>query len=133
MEQIARCLGVELDEPFCLSDQPAHIRHCFTKDGLAYLDDSQPVVKLKPVLSVRIINDILTGRSEIIKIPFKPRHHEVYWTYEGKNWRVENTPWLMYARDYARLSAGMVFRSQDQAIQNRPAVYEKLTGKKWDD
>lgn len=35
----------------------------------------------------------LTGKSKIIKIPFEPCQHELYWTYNrGKDWSIEITP-----------------------------------------
>lgn len=133
IEQIAEILGVEMDEPFHLHDKPSYIRYCFTSKGLEFLDDSQPVVELHPVLTGTLINAILTGESKIVKIPFKPYHKEKYWTYRCKTWEVEETLWQMLPVDYARFQAGMVFRSENQAIKNRPAIYEKLTGKKWRD
>lgn len=124
---IAKELGLEIGEEFETTSIAGKFK--FNLDGLlaehregggsTWINASPLVLKL-----------LITGRCEIIKLPFEPKYDEKYWTY-NIDWQVDEWTWLSDAEDYCRKGIGCVFRTKEEAIAARPKRYKALTGKEW--
>lgn len=70
--------------------------------------------------------------------PFRPKNNEKYWTYYLKNlvnndseWKCVWSIWNDKVTDYMCLRIGICFRTEKEALENRPRFYKELTGKEW--
>ena len=129
--KIAELLGVEIEEAFKLSEY-AGIKHKFTKTGLFY-EDSDGEWKLDPYTTFM---DLLLGRYEAFKLPFKPKEGEQYYmfTFNGGDFCLAATEFDEYCIvDLTNLYCGNCFRTKEEANNNKAEIYEKLTGKKWEE
>ena len=112
---IAKARGVELDEEFiwkCL-------RYKVTAyDGLLVLDGSW-------IMSNSVVG-FIKGEGVIEKIPFRPQKGGVYYTFY-LNKEVTYSKWNDNSVDYARLIAGMVFRTEQEAIAYIPTWQERIS------
>lgn len=71
--------------------------------------------------SHKTFEDIIYGRAEIIKIPWKPKLGEHYWTYclqDGSKWGVSLSVWGDGVLDLCRYKCGVVFRTEGEALKN---------------
>lgn len=135
MAEVARLLGVELDEEFRLTNNIGNnvsYSNCVlkinVKEGLMYYikeyDFWQPC-------NGSLLNDILAGKYGIKKQPWKPKDGELYWTYFNNNWFVDRNTYSDEPMHHMREKCGAVFRTKEEAIKARPRVYEELTGREW--
>lgn len=67
--------------------------------------------------------------DRVIKLPFKPKMRDDYWTYAKPEFRVVPSIWTDYVCDFALLKCGCVFRTEAEAIKARPQKYKELTGR----
>lgn len=122
--QIAQMLGVELGEEFKIKGY----------DGLAYkLTDNG--LELTTVDGQKTkwfdsgaLNSLLKGKMEIVKLPWKPKKGETYYTFElldGK-WIVHLLWWAGSPNGYALLEKGWVYRTQEEAEAALPAVAAEM-------
>lgn len=65
-------------------------------------------------------------------IPFEPKLDECYWTYVFSEFKVIKLIWSGGAMALCRKACGIVFRTEEEAIEARPAKYKELTGKEWE-
>lgn len=122
MPEIAKMLGVEVGEIFKMTDYNSLYR--FTERGLEFKGTAGWC------LSERI-EWLLTGRNEILKLPWQPRYDEKYYKpSENFSYAVamfwHNRPW-----DFAYKETGMVFRTKEEceaALPNMRAKYLSETG-----
>ena len=136
--EIAKMLGVEIGEEFkCYSTY-----NCIThklkleNDGLYYaqemcLKDSNGNKKILTNWIVcstadKLFRKILSGDYEIIKLPWKPKENELYYTFNyihnPKNWVVEQFSWEGAPIDEALFKSGWVYRTLKEAQAALPAV-----------
>ena len=102
-EMIAKARGVELNEEFIWKG----LRYKVTDyEGLLVLDGSW--VKSNSVVS------FIRGWGDIEKLPFRPQIGDTYYTIFS-NTMVTSEGWAGSAGDYARLIAGIVFRTKEEA------------------
>lgn len=76
---------------------------------------------------------LLRGEYNVVKLPWKPKYGEKYYTFTGNNFDVINGMWQHHAEAYAKLKSGMIFRTEAEAIKERPRIYKELTGNEWSD
>ena len=107
--QIARMLGVEIGEEFKVEGDN---RTCwFDLDGLhsgEYVAEDEDDAML---------HDLLCGEAEIVKLLWKPKKGDGYYTFEifrGK-WVVRSLWWTGAPCNYALLDKGWVFRTKEEA------------------
>ena len=124
---IAKELGVEIGEEFEVSAVPEVI-YRFTETRLECVPVNSEFRWEPSTLS---FNHLIT--TEIIKLPFKPKDCEDYWTYNFERFSIVKTCWRGTAMDYACKFAGIVFRTGKEALIARPAKYKELTGKEWEE
>lgn len=122
--QIAEMLGVKLEEVFHI--QGGVFPYKFTSKGLCYQNTIGEWIH-----SEGIFPKILRGECEIIMPPYRPNRGDRYFSYADFSWDIRCFGWDNLPLDYARLEAGMVFRTQDEACKELPSVYKKVTGKDW--
>lgn len=114
--EIAHMLGVELGEEFKVEGD--NRTYWFDLDGLRsgkYVAEDEDDAML---------HDLLCGKAEIVKLPWKPKKGDVYFTFEvfrGK-WVVRSVWWTGEPCNYALLDKGWVFRTKEEAEDALPKV-----------
>lgn len=109
MYEICKMLGVELLEEFKVEGD--NRTYWFDLDGLhsgEYVAEDEDDAML---------HDLLCGEAEIVKLPWKPKIGEYYYTFSisvGK-WIVHLLWWIDSPNDYALLDKGWVFRTKEEA------------------
>lgn len=107
--EIAHMLGVELGEEFKVEGD--NRTYWFDLDGLhsgEYVAEDEDDAML---------HDLLCGEVEIVKLPWKPKKGDAYYTFEifrGK-WVVRSLWWTGAPCNYALLDKGWVFRTKEEA------------------
>ena len=107
--EICKMLGVELGEEFKIEGDN---RTCwFDLDGL---HSCEHVAEDE---DDAMLHDLLCGDIEIVKLPWKPKKGDAYYTFEifrGK-WVVRSLWWTGAPCTYALLDKGWVFRTKEEA------------------
>lgn len=111
--EICKMLGVELFEEFKVVYKVGFEIICnFTKEGVFVHEEGCSSKHDKELLT-----DIICGKAEIIKLPWKPKKGDAYYTFEvfrGK-WVVRSVWWTGEPCNYALLDKGWVFRTKEEA------------------
>ena len=132
--EIAKMLGVEIGEEFRIKDESGIDEdfHRFTDCSLVYYD--QAMCEWQE--SMRIL-ELIEGRAEVVKKPFEPKEGETYWNVAWSETEhvivVCILQWISNDRCYADKYAGNCFRTEAEAEKHKYEIYEKLTGKKWEE
>lgn len=114
MAEVAEMFGVELLEDFCIKNYEGFFR--FTESGLQWLIGSP--VKWTPV-KIPIFKELLTGVTEIVKLPWKPQTGELYFTPcidEEEADMFTEREWNNTYEDMQFYKFGIVCVSQQEAI-----------------
>ena len=107
--EICKMLGVELGEEFKVEGD--NRTYWFDLDGLhsgKYVAGDEDDAML---------HDLLCGEVEIVKLPWKPKKGDAYYTFDifrGK-WVVRSLWWTGAPCTYALLDKGWVFRTKEEA------------------
>lgn len=124
--QIAKMLGVELGEEFKIKGY----------DGLIYkLTDAG--LELTAVDGQKTkwfdhgaLNSLLKGKFEIVKLPWKPRKGDDYYTFSfgglSEEWVVVKQQWDAHPYERALLDKGWVYRTKEEAKAALPAVAKEM-------
>ena len=128
--KIAELLGVELGEEFKVVSKDGSERACkITYAGLLVSGSSY---------SKRLLVDIVCGDAEVVKLPWKPKFDEKYWSFmvrrdytDKTTWSVAVSIWLDHPVDWALLDKGWVYRTRAETEAALPAVAKAL-GVKYD-
>lgn len=111
--EIAHMLGVKLGEEFKVVYKVGFEIICnFTKEGVFVHEEGCSGKHDKELLT-----DIICGKAEIVKLPWKPKKGDAYYTFEifrGK-WVVRSLWWTGAPCTYALLDKGWVFRTKEEA------------------
>lgn len=124
MPQIAEMLGLQLDEEFKVKGY-GEVTYMLTNEGLMATDDDQEKEWTPAnVLFVALLN----GKDEIVKIPWKPKMYEEYWTFGkfGKQWIVGTLIWKELPYEILLLGKGWVYRTRAEAETALPAVAKEM-------
>lgn len=123
--QIAKMLGVELGEAFKVKgdDETTYI---FTDDGLKLTYDGG--IGIVEISSDVAFAALVNGKDEIVKLPWKPKKGDVYFTFEllGGKWVVRSFWWGGFPNEYALLDKGWVYRTCEEAQAALPAVAKEI-------
>lgn len=117
MSEVAGLLGLLIDEEFMVDEKI----YMIDEDGLWIKENNQ----------WRTSNDLenlLTGRKEFVKLPWKPKKGDGYYTFEifrGK-WVVRSLWWTGAPCNYALLDKGWVFRTKEEAEDALPKVAKEM-------
>ena len=131
--KICELLGLEIGEEFTFSD--VSDRYRFVMKGLQYYDKDY-----KEWLSTSEItlNAVLTGTAKIKKLPFEPKEAEAYYFVSWNKSKHDLYAGMAFWTDnvlehYANKFCGNCFRTKAEAEREKYNVYERLTGRKWEE
>lgn len=123
--EITKMLGVELGEEFKVVYKTGFEIICnFTKEGVFVHEEGCSGRYNKELLA-----DIVCGKVEIVKLPWKPKKGDAYYTFEvfrGK-WVVRSLWWTGAPCTYALLDKGWVFRTKEEAEDALTAVAKEMS------
>nr|DAR02829.1 MAG TPA: hypothetical protein [Caudoviricetes sp.] len=122
--EIAKMLGVELGEEFKIKGYDG-LTYKLTDNGLELTTVDGQKTKW---FDNGALNSLLKGKMEIVKLPWKPKKGETYYTFEllGGKWIVHLLWWTGSPNGYALLEKGWVYRTQKEAEAALPAVAAEL-------
>lgn len=118
-------LGVEIGEEFKVKGDN-ELTYRFTNNGLKLTHDSD--IELAKIAANVAFVDLVNGKDEIVKLPWKPRKGETYYTFEllsGK-WVVNQLWWAGSPYGYAILDKGWLFRTKEEAEDALPKVAAEM-------
>lgn len=131
--EIIRARGLEIDEEFQLKSICGNVSDDVYRfndnklqyrriDGEIYLEASYSTFK-----------SLIWGELEIVKLPWKPKFNEKYYTFcrvfryrEFDGWSIETYNWANTPMDVALLKTGWVFRTYEEAEAALPKVAKEL-------
>ena len=122
--EIAHMLGVEIWEEFKVVYKVGFEIICnFTKEGVFVHEEGCSGKHDKELLT-----DIICGKAEIVKLPWKPKKGDVYFTFTlmGDKWGAHSYWWGGCPDEYALLDKGWVYRSQAEAEAALPKVAAEM-------
>ena len=121
--QIAKMLGVELGEEFKIKDAADWMLFHFEERGLRVRNVDEKV-ELSDGVDGTLFERLLGGYLEIVKVPWKPKKGDVYYTFEllGGKWVVRSFWWGGFPNEYALLDKGWVYRTCEKAQAALPKV-----------
>lgn len=123
--EIARMLGVEIGEKFKVKGED-ELTYRFDSDVLKLTHDSG--IELAQISAKVAFVDLVNGKDEIVKLPWKPKYGEDYYSFVlmyGK-WVVQELWWRGFPEEYALLSKGWVYKTHDEAKAALPNVAKEL-------
>ena len=125
MYEICKMFGVELFEEFKVVYKTGFEIICnFTQEGVfVHKGDSGKYEK-------ELLADIICGKVEIVKLPWKPKQDETFYTFgihatENK-WVVVSVKWWDNVKNLALYKIGWIYRSQAEAEAALPAVAAEI-------
>ena len=123
--EIAQMLGVELNEEFKIKGYDG-LTYKFVNYGLKLSFQNDIGITAIPT-NVALVN-LLNGNDEIVKLPWKPKKGDVYFTFGllGSKWIVRSLWWGGFPEEYALLDKGWVYRSEEEAEAALPSVAKEL-------
>ena len=120
MENVAKMLGVELEEEFKIDSSDTIYR--FFKNGLCFQCDGAWLPAEYQFF------DLIKGDSKIVKLPWQPKHNETYY----RPWRnftgATSGYWNNAVVDFAFKEAGMIFRTAEECEAALPVLRKKYLG-----
>ena len=123
--QIAAMLGVELGEEFKIKGEDELMTYRFNSDGLqvTYGDGIEI-----PISTNLAFVALVMGEDEIVKLPWKPKKGEDYYTFGGSDgsWRVSQQHWTCHPFDLALFEKGWVYRTRAEAEAALHAVAAEM-------
>ena len=130
---IAKELGVEVVEEFKVT-RYSNVVFRFDETSLQFFatltNDWREV-------SDELYKMIMKGDTEVERLPFKPKEGERYW-YVYWNFTLEHPCVTDIAFEdsdmcYHHIYCGNCFRTAEEAEKHKYGIYEKLTGRKWEE
>ena len=137
--KIAQMLGVEIGEEFKLKQTSGDIKSAkyrFRNIGDQIIYERTDFCGGWTMCSAEEVGLLVLGKHEIVKLPFKPEEGEWYcmFMFCGDDFCVANTEFSNYdIKDLTNAYCGNCFRNKDEANNHKAEIYEKLTGKKWEE
>lgn len=123
--EICKLLGVELGEKFKLDIRGDNIFQ-ITESGIWM---RKGVDKDEWVETPFEFMMLCNGDAEIIRLPWKPKVYDTYWTFSAAHinvWCITDSRWTGSPYDVAALKAGWVYSSMEEAKAALPTVATKV-------
>lgn len=124
--QIAELLGVELGEEFKIKGYDG-LTYKLTDNGLELTAVDGQKAKW---FDHGVLNSLLKGKLEIIKLPWKPRKGGDYYTFSfgglSEEWVVVKLHWDAHPSERALLDKGWIYRTQEEAKSALPKVAAEI-------
>lgn len=123
--QIAEMLGVELGEEFKIKGHE-ELTYRFARDRLQLTYDNN--IELSDLAAKVAFVALLNGKDEIVKLPWKPKKGECYYTFEllGDKWVVRSSWWTGSPYGHALSDKGWIYRTRAEAEAALPKVAAEL-------
>lgn len=123
--EIARMLGVKVGEKFKVKGDD-ELTYRFTSDGLKLTYNNNMEISGSAASAALIA--LLNGTDKIVKLPWKPKKGETYFTFELLNgkWVVHSLWCSGFPSEYALLDKGWVYRTREEAQAALPGVAKEL-------
>ena len=125
---VAQMLGVEIGEEFKVDR--------YEYDGLTFKFAENMLMSRSDLkgaewgITYVILSELLGGNAEIVKIPWKPKEEEHYYTftstYKYTKWKIGLNCWHTEPQNLAFLKAGWVFRTRQEAEAALPKVAAEM-------
>ena len=124
--QIAEMLGVALGEEFKVKGDDYELSCIFTDDGLKITYAGG--IEISQVSTNSAFVALVMGKDEIVKLPWKPKKGEDYYTFGGSDgsWRVSQQHWTCHPFDLALFEKGWVYRTRAEAEAALHAVAAEI-------
>lgn len=126
--EIAKMLGVELGEEFKINRYDDDVMAFKFTDNALMVNVS--VKGVEWMAASVTLGDLLAGKLEIIKLPWKPRKNDDYYTFSfgglSEEWVVVKLQWDAHPYERALLDKGWVYRSKKEAEVALPVVATEL-------
>ena len=125
MREVAELLGLEWNEEEGRSEifkvHGGLHHHYFKEDGL--------MRSIETNVTKFCVFDLLLGKFEIKKLPWKPKYNERYWTIDFlEKDNVRNTRNLEQDDDVDLISLGLAFRTKEEAQKVAEIMLKSLEG-----
>lgn len=130
--EIAKMLGVELGEVFKIKGYEEWFYKFDNDRVLKFKHNDDVKMSVAPVSVYVAFLALLRGECEIIKLPWKPKKGETYYTFVlmvvlmGDKWVVRSSRWGGLPNEYALLDKGWVFRTKEEAEAALPKVAAEM-------
>lgn len=124
--EIAKLLGVEVGEEFKVKGEDG-LTYIFTDDGglkITFAGD----IEISQISINSAFVALVMGEDEIVKLPWKPKKGEDYYTFGGSDgiWRVSQHHWTCHPFDLALFEKGWVYRTRAEAEAALPKVAAEM-------
>lgn len=126
--EIARMLGVEIGEEFKIKGYEEWFYKFDNDRVLMFKHNDDVKMPVAPVSVYVAFLALLRGECEIIKLPWKPKKGDSYFTFYfwGGKWIVRPSWWIDSPNEYALLDKGWVYLSQAEAEDALPKVAKEM-------
>ena len=125
--QIAEMLGLQLGEEFKIKGYD-ELTYRFASDGLKLTYDND--MEISDLTAKVALVALLNGKDEIVKLPWKPKEGETYWTFilydSDIRLGIEPHKWTDDIFDFALFKAGWIYRSYEEAEAALPKVATEM-------
>lgn len=124
--EIARMLGVEIGEEFKVKGED-ELTYRFDSDGLKLTHDSG--IELAQISANVAFVDLVNGKDEIIKLPWKPKFGDRYFgvfEFNGKLQICRYDIWRGTIAEEAQYRCGWVYRTREEAEAALPVVAKEM-------
>lgn len=123
--RIAAMLGLRLGEEFKVKGYD-ELTYRFASDGLKLTYDNG--LEISGLTAKVALVALLNGKDEIVKLPWKPKKGDVYYTFVliGDKWGVQPVWCGGFPKEYALLDKGWVYRTLEEAKAALPAVAAEM-------
>lgn len=126
LPEIAKMLGVELGEEFKIKGYDG-LTYKLTDNGLELATVDGQKTKW---FDHGALNSLLKGKMEIVKLPWKPKKGERYWTFDtvvlGDALCIVRYTWDGDFNELTKLKTGWVYRTRAEAEAALPAVAKEI-------
>lgn len=132
--EIIQMLGVAIGEKFKIKDKHGEFvsdkTYKFSENALMYFHQEDD--NIYRIVSRTTLCSLLNGNYEIVKLPWKPKKGDTYFTFVlmvvlmGDKWVVRSSRWGGLPNEYALLDKGWVFRTKEEAEDALPKVAAEI-------
>ena len=138
--KICELIGVETGEEFKLKQTTGDIKSAkyrFRNIGDQIIYERTDLRGDWTMCSAEEVGLLVLGKHEIVKLPFEPkvgeRYWYVYWNFMSDYILVTDISFEDGDMHYHHKYCGNCFRTKAEAEAHKYEIYEKLTGKKWEE
>lgn len=124
MPEVARMLGVEIGEKFQINLCP-NVLFKFDMSGILAQEQGEASWHSA---NRGILQELIYGSFEIMKLPWKPRKGDVYYSFAllGDTWVVRPLWCGDFPNEYALFDKGWVYRTKEEAEAALPKVAAEM-------